>query len=56
MKPYRFSPIKSENDLIEAIKYVHVQAHKLCKNTFGKYLEKTQNLQSFVIMMKNLIF
>lgn len=38
MKLYRFSPIKNEDKLIEAVKYVAVQIVKLCKRTIGKEL------------------
>src|SRR3989338_7224723 len=40
MKFYKFSPIKSKEELFEAIKHIHFEAHKLCNQTFGKYLEK----------------
>lgn len=38
MKLYRFSPIKNQKQLIEAIKYVAVQTTKLSKKTIGKEL------------------
>lgn len=38
MKLYRFSPIKSEEELLEVIKYIHFETHKLCKQSFGYYL------------------
>ncbi len=39
MKLYRFSPIKSEKDLMKAIKYISIQSTKLCKKTIGKELK-----------------
>jgi len=38
MKLYRFSPIKTKEDLFEAIKHIHFESHKLCKHSFGYYL------------------
>jgi hypothetical protein len=38
MKLYRFSPIKTTDELFEAIKHVHLEAHKLSKQSFGYYL------------------
>ena len=37
-KLYRFSPIKTKEDLFEAIKHIHFESHKLCKQSFGYYL------------------
>lgn len=47
MKLYRFSPIKSKEELFEAIKHIHFEAHKLCNQTFGKYLENAGNMGVF---------
>ena len=47
MKLYRFSPIKSKEELFEAIKHIHFEAHKLSKKTFGKTLENAGNLGVF---------
>jgi len=47
MKLYRFSPIKSKEDLFEAIKHVHFECHKLCKQSFGKYLPNAGNMGVF---------
>jgi hypothetical protein len=47
MKLYRFSPIKSEKVLFEAIKHIHFEAHKLCKQAFGKYLTNAGNMGVF---------
>ncbi len=47
MKLYRFSPIKSKEELFDAIKYIHFESHKLCNQTFGKYLENAGNMGVF---------
>ncbi len=59
MKLYRFSPIKSEEGLFKAIKYIHVECYKLCKQTFGKYLQNSGNIgvfchyeEEFIILKK----
>lgn len=38
MKLYRFSPIVNKAQLLKAVKYTHFACHKLCKQSFGKYL------------------
>jgi len=47
MKLYRFSPIKTQEELFQAIEYIHVQTHKLCKKNIGKYLTPTGSLAIF---------
>ncbi len=47
MKLYRFSPIKSKEELIEAIKHTHFECYKLCKQSFGEYLPNAGNLGIF---------
>ena len=47
MKLYRFSPIENEEQLLEAIKYIHIACYKLCKQSFGEYLPNTGNLGVF---------
>lgn len=47
MKLYRFSPIKTEQDLLEAIKHTHFACYKLCKQSFGKYLPNSGNIGIF---------
>lgn len=47
MKLYRFSPIRSKEQLLEAIKHMHFEAHKLCKQSFGKYLPNSGNAGIF---------
>lgn len=38
MKLYRFSPLRSEAELIQAVNYLHQACHKLCFRSFGRYL------------------
>ena len=38
MRLYRFSPIQDEDELFEAIKHIHFECHKLCKQSFGYHL------------------
>lgn len=47
MKLYRFSPIKNESELLEAIKYTHFACFELCKQSFGKYLPVAGNIGVF---------
>lgn len=47
MKLYRFSPIKKENELREAISYIHFACFKLCKQVLGKYLPVAGNIGIF---------
>lgn len=47
MNLYRFSPIKNEAELLEAIKYIHFECYKLCKQSFGKYLPNAGNVGVF---------
>lgn len=47
MKLYRFSPIKSEQELFEAIKHIHFACYKLCKQSFDKYLPNAGNIGVF---------
>ena len=47
MKTHRFSPIESEEQLLEAIKHVHFECFKLCKITLGRYLSVAGNLGIF---------
>ena len=47
MKLYRFSPIKTKEDLFEAIKHVHFECYKLCKQSFGYYLPNAGNMGIF---------
>ncbi|HUW21786.1 MAG TPA: hypothetical protein VMW41_03880 [Candidatus Bathyarchaeia archaeon] len=44
MKLYRFSPIKNETQLLEAIKHIHFECYKLCKQSFRKYLPNAGNM------------
>lgn len=47
MKLYRFSPIQNQEELLEAINYIHRACHKLCKNSFDKYLPNAGNVGVF---------
>ena len=47
MKLYRFSPIKNEKELLEAIKHKHFACFELCKKAFGKYLPVAGNMGIF---------
>lgn len=47
MKLYRFSPIKDEDTLRKAIKHIHCESYKLCKQTFGEYLPNSGNVGVF---------
>lgn len=47
MKLYRFSPIKNEPELLEAITYIHFACFELCKQSFGKYLPVAGNMGVF---------
>ena len=47
MNLYRFSPIKSKEELFEAIKHTHLECHKLCKQSLGKYLPVAGNIGIF---------
>ncbi|MCR4327946.1 MAG: hypothetical protein NUV53_00305 [Patescibacteria group bacterium] len=47
MKLYRFSPIKNEKELIEAIKHTHFACFELCNKAFGKYLPVAGNMGIF---------
>jgi hypothetical protein len=47
MKLYRFSPIKTQDELLEAIKHIHFECYKLCKQSFGYYLPNAGNMGVF---------
>lgn len=47
MKLYRFSPIKNEKELLEAIEHIHFECYKLCKQSFGEYLPNAGNVGVF---------
>jgi hypothetical protein len=47
MKLYRFSPINSKAELLDAIKHIHFSCYKLCKQSFGKYLPNAGNMGVF---------
>jgi hypothetical protein len=47
MKLYRFSPIQNEDELFESIKHIHLECHRLCKQSFGVYLPTIGNVGVF---------
>lgn len=47
MQLYRFSPITSHDTLMEAIKHIHTECHKLCEQAIGTYLPNTGSLGIF---------
>jgi len=47
MQLYRFSPIQNQEELLEAINFVHFVCHKLCKQSLGKYLPSAGNIGVF---------
>lgn len=47
MKLYRFSPIQNEDQLINAIRYVHYSCYDLCFRSFGEYLPNAGNIGIF---------
>lgn len=47
MKLYRFSPIRNEGQLREAIKHTHLACFGLCKQAFGEYLPVAGNMGIF---------
>lgn len=47
MKLYRFSPIKSQEELMEAVKHIHFASYQLCKDSFEKYYPNAGNMGVF---------
>lgn len=47
MKLYRFSPIRSESELMKALQYLHETSHRLCKEVYGDYLPVRGNIGIF---------
>lgn len=47
MRMYRFSPIENEEKLAEAIEYIHIACHELCKQSFGEYFPNAGNIGVF---------
>lgn len=47
MKLYRFSPIKSQQELMRAIEHVHFSCYQLCKQSFGDYFPNAGNIGIF---------
>lgn len=47
MKLYRFSPVSTPEQLIQAIEHVHFACYELCKQSFNVYLLNTGNVGIF---------
>lgn len=47
MKLYRFSPIKSKEELLKAISHTHFACYELCKQSMGRYLPNAGNIGIF---------
>jgi len=47
MKLYRFSPIKSKEELLKAIRHTHFACYELCMQSFGKYYPNAGNIGIF---------
>ena len=47
MKLYRFSPVTTRADLLEAIRHIHIECFKLCKASLGEYLPIAGNVGFF---------
>jgi hypothetical protein len=47
MKLYRFSPIKSKEELLSAIAHIHFACFELCKRVFTSYLPVAGNVGVF---------
>lgn len=47
MQLYRFSPIKNQEELFEAIKHIHFACFNLCKQSFSTYLSVAGNVGVF---------
>lgn len=47
MKLYRFSPIRTKAELLDAVEYVHAACHSLCQQTLGEYLPVAGNIGIF---------
>lgn len=60
MKPFRFSPIQDEAQMIQAIEHIHFACHTLCKQSIGRYLPVAGNIGVFChfddeyVFLKNL--
>lgn len=56
MKLYPFSPIQSKEALLAAITHIHLEAHKLCKQSFGTYLSNAGNVGVFCHYTDEFVF
>jgi hypothetical protein len=46
-KQFRFSPIEDNKQLFNAIEYIHLECHKLCRNNLGYLLPVAGNIGVF---------
>jgi len=47
MNLYRFSPVTTKEQLLEAVQHIHFASYELCKQSFGEYLPNAGNLGFF---------
>lgn len=47
MKRFRFSPIKNQEELLKAVKYIHIESFKLCNQKLGYFLPVAGNIGVF---------
>lgn len=47
MKLYRFSPIRNQDEMLEAVAYTHYESFRLCKQSFNRYLPTAGNVGIF---------
>jgi hypothetical protein len=47
MKTFRFSPIKNKEELFEAVRFIHFESYRLCKQKLGYILPVTGNIGVF---------
>lgn len=47
MSLYLFSPIKTKEELLEAVRYIHFSCYQLCMQAFGYYLPNAGNMGVF---------
>lgn len=47
MQAFRFSPIKTKDELFEALEYIHFQSFRLCKENLGRILPVAGNIGVF---------
>jgi hypothetical protein len=47
MSNFRFSPIRSEAVMLQALEYIHIQSFRLCKENIGRILPVAGNIGIF---------